>query len=131
MPKMLLLFSHELTDQQIKDARKKLGINSFVDLPEELKDRWTKIPAGLPTIKEYLMPVIEWIKQYSEPNDYILIQGDFGATYYVIRYAFKNDLFPVYSTTKRISKESRNKDTIITEKVFKHVRYRKYENFKK
>jgi len=35
MKKMFLIFSHKLTPAQIEDAKKSLGIDEFVELPEE------------------------------------------------------------------------------------------------
>ena len=41
MKKLLLLFSHKLTKEQIKDARENLQISNFIYLSEELQNKWS------------------------------------------------------------------------------------------
>jgi hypothetical protein len=128
MPKLFLIFSHKLTDQQVKDAEDTLDISEFVYLPEELQAQWSNInPYGdLP--KELFDNLKEWLIENAESGDYTLIQGDFGATYITVNMAFELGLIPVYATTERISKEIANQNGEIERKqIFKHVCYREYK----
>ena len=50
--KMYLFFSHKLTDAQIEDA-KKLGVDEFVYLPEDLQRKFSNIPPELESVKKY------------------------------------------------------------------------------
>ncbi len=128
MPKMLLVFSHELTDEQRVDAVQHLNIDEVVAMPESLKKLWMNIPPGLTSLKEYLKPICNWIKEVAEKEDVVLIHGDFGATYILVNCSFKLNLIPIYATTERAVNEQRNPDgTVKIERVFKHKMFRRYE----
>jgi nitrogenase molybdenum-iron protein alpha/beta subunit len=129
MSKLFLLFSHYVTTEQFEDARQTLGITDFIRLPENLQERFSNVPADLETINEYLKPILDWIDEHcSDKNDYILIQGDFGATYFLVDYCKKNNYAtPMYATTERKSVEEVQEDgSIKTQRIFKHKRFRLY-----
>lgn len=127
MAKLFLLFSHKLTDDQIADAKKSLNISDFLYLPVRLQDIWSNVtPYGEFDVKA-LSKITEWLLDNADKDDYILVQGDFGATFYLVDFCFKNNLVPVYSTTKRESKEVKSQDGRIEKTLyFKHINYRKY-----
>ncbi|HWP49654.1 MAG TPA: CRISPR-associated protein Csx20 [Candidatus Limnocylindrales bacterium] len=128
MPKMLLLFSHELTQDQIKDARATLNITEFVPLSVDLEGLWKNIPPTKPSLSEYLEPLRRWMKGHAEPGDYVLIQGDFGAVYLMVNFAFSAGLIPVYSTTEReVVEKALPDNTVRSERVFRHRMFRRYE----
>jgi hypothetical protein len=127
MPKMFLLFSHKLTEEQIRDAKENLKVSGFIYLPENLQKLWSNIPPDIENIGSYLTPIKEFLKQHAKEGDFILIQGDFGATYIMVNWAFKNGLIPVYATTKRVVREINDNGKIITVREFKHCRFRRYE----
>ena len=129
MPKkLILLFSHKLTKIQIQDAKSSLKIIEFVSMPTDLQKQWSNIPTDIDSIIEYLSDIKLWLHDIADANDYVLIQGDFGATYYFVNWAFKNKLIPVYSTTKRIHREKEVSDgNIEIQKYFQHQMYRKYK----
>ncbi|CAB3289517.1 conserved protein of unknown function [Methanocaldococcus lauensis] len=127
MPKMFLLFSHNLTDDQIKDAKENLKVDKFIYLPKELQNIWSNIPPEVEDITDYLKPIKEFLKNNANDGDYVLIQGDFGATYNMVSYAFENNLIPIYATTKRVVKEVIENGKVITIREFKHCRFRKYK----
>lgn len=127
MPDLYLLFSHELTDQQTREAREDLGVKEIYYLPDDLKALWSQIPPEISEVAEYVQPVKEWLERRVNEGDYIIIQGDFGATYQIVKWAFSKNLRPIYATTKRKAVEIRNKEKIITNRVFEHVRFRFYE----
>ena len=61
-------------------------------------------------------------------SDFVLIQGDFGAVYLMVNFAFSLGLIPVYATTERIVVEKRMQDnTVKSERIFKHKMFRRYE----
>jgi hypothetical protein len=129
MVKLYLLFSHYITDEQYKDARQFLGITDFVSLPKDLQQRFSNVPADLEAIDAYLQPVLNWIDEHcTNQNDYILIQGDFGATYFLVDYCKnRNYAIPMYATTERKSIEEIQEDgSIKTQRIFKHKRFRFY-----
>ena len=129
MHRMLLLFSHKLTEDQKDDADNALGISEYVVLPVDLQDLWKNIPPTKSLLSDYLKPFRRWIKENASHGDYVLIQGDFGAVYSMINYAFSAGLVPLYATTERESVETRMPDnTVKSERIFKHKMFRRYEN---
>lgn len=125
---MLLVFSHQLTEEQKHDAIYNLNINEFISMPKDLQNLWMNIPPTLTSLEKYLKPICNWIKEVSKESDYILIHGDFGAVYLMVNYAFSKGLIPIYATTERKVVEKRLPDgSIKFERVFKHKIFRKYE----
>jgi len=124
--KMYLLFSHKLTEEQIKDAKINLGVREFIYLPENLQKIWSGIPPEIDCVSDYIRPIKEFLAQTSEKGDFVLIQGEFGAVVDMVKYCKKNGLIPVYSTTKRVSYEEKQGDKVIKKSVFNHVRFRRY-----
>ncbi|NKQ38296.1 MAG: hypothetical protein HF967_02245 [Methanosarcinales archaeon] len=128
MCKMLLIFSHKLTKIQKKDAINTFGCSEFLTLPNDLSKIWMQIPPTQPSLREYLQPIKNWINENASPMDFVLIQGEYGASFLIINYVFKMNLIPIYATTERITTEKQMPDgTIKTERVFKHKSFRKYE----
>ncbi|HHV71622.1 MAG TPA: hypothetical protein GXX38_03290 [Clostridia bacterium] len=127
MAALYLLFSHDLTEQQKKEAYEKLEVVKIHYLPDNLKLLWSQIPPEASVIAEYIRPIKNWLEERVKEGDYIVIQGDFGATYQMVKWAFSKGLKPIYATTKRQVVESRNKEEVIIKRVFQHVRFRLYE----
>jgi len=123
---MILLFSHELTKEQIDDAQIYLRVNNFIYLPKKLQIIWSNIPPYIDCLNDHLKPVKVFLEQNSRQNDYILVQGDFGATYSMINYSKSLGLIPIYSTNKRIVEEILDNNNIKKLSFFKHIIFRKY-----
>ena len=126
MKRMFLLFSHKLTASQEADAKDSLGVGEFVYLDEKLQELWSNIPPDLGNIKEYLDPIIEFLKSSLKSGDVVLVQGDFGATCYMVRVIKELGGVAVYATTKRDTAEIRVGDKVEKKSVFKHVMFREY-----
>lgn len=124
---LILVFSHEISIEQKDDAVREFGITDFIAMPNEIKQLWGNIPPQLEGLKEYVCKIEEWLLKVAKTGDYILIQGDYGATFILVQFSFENGFVPVYATTKRkaIEKLFDNGEVRI-ERVFKHVRFRKY-----
>ncbi|CZE46263.1 CRISPR-associated protein Csx20 [Campylobacter geochelonis] len=121
--KLLLLFSHSLTNEQIKDAKNSLKITEFISLPQDLQSRFSQVPAELESLDEFAKPFYEFIKASATKGDFVLVQGDFGLSYKLVEFCKRANLKPVYATTKR--------DVVIDEdgvkrSIFKHVKFREY-----
>ena len=84
---LFLLFNHQFTSDQEKDARNSLRVERIVSLPPDLQDLWSSIPPDRSTIRDYLQPIPNWLQQKATPGDYVLIQGDFGACWLMANYS--------------------------------------------
>ncbi|HAA63816.1 MAG TPA: hypothetical protein DCE04_00875, partial [Thermoanaerobacter sp.] len=99
-------------------------------LPDNLKIHWSGISPYDDSLTFCLQDLISWLKINARKGDYVLVQGDFGATFLIVDFCLKNDLIPVYSTTKReVITEIKNGENIKVSRLFTHVRFRKYERW--
>ena len=127
--KLILLFNHELTGDQRDDIHKSLGVTDIVDPPEKIREIWRQIPADSEDIVSILAGVRKWLKQTGSENDFVLIQGDFGAVHLLVEYAMVSGLIPIYATTKREAMERHGRDgEVRTTHIFRHVRFRRFVN---
>ena len=126
MKKMFLLFSHNLSQTQIDDAKSNLKIEEFVSLPEYLQESWSDIPSDLVILNEYLIPFRNFLVENSNLEDVVLIQGDFGAVYQMVNFVKTLGLKSVYATTNREIEEIEENGKIIKKSIFEHVRFREY-----
>jgi len=124
--KMFLLFSHKLTDEQIKDAKENLGVDEFVYLPSSLQKKFSNVPPELEDIKEYSKIFIDFLKDNAKKEDYVLIQGDFGVVFNVVEFCKESNLKAIYSTTKRVAKEQIIDGKVVKISEFKHIKFRNY-----
>lgn len=125
--KMFLLFNHTLTEDQEKEAKDLWGVTCFVPLPPDLKTTWAQVPSDRKEISGCLDPVRRWLEKQAEKNDLALIQGDFGAAWLMVHFAFEKGLIPVYSVTFREAREEAQPDgTIKNTHMFRHKRFRAY-----
>ncbi len=126
MKKMFLLFSHTLTQAQKEDAKRSLGAEEFVSLPEDLQKLWSNIPPHIESLQEYLEPVKEFLKQNAKEGDYALIQGDFGACCQMVGFVKSLGVKAVYATTTRNVRERVVNGKVEKFSVFEHVIFREY-----
>lgn len=125
---MLLLFSHQLTDSQKDDARNNWDVKQFLALPKELQNIWSNIDPNLEKLEAYLLSVYAFIEDEGNEKDLVLIQGDFGASYLMIKFAKEKNLIPLYATTQRRVKEMKNENGKMEKRsIFEHRRFRRYE----
>jgi hypothetical protein len=124
---LFLIFNHHFTPAQEADARASLGVDRIVVMPDEIRRVWSNVPPDLPEINEYLAPVREWLSRNAAAGDYVLIQGDFGATCLMVASALEEGFAPVYSTTSREAVEEHQPDgSVRMTHRFRHVRFREY-----
>lgn len=126
-PAFFLLFNHTPTPLQLEDAASSLGVSRVEHPPEHLRLMWQAVPPELEGIRGYLQPIADWLSASARAGDFVLIQGDFGATYLMVRFALERGLVPVYSTTERNAVEEPGVDgSVRLSHQFRHVRFRKY-----
>ncbi len=124
--RLFVLFNHTLTEEQVADARLSLGIGEIIPAPEPLAILWRQVPPELAGLTGFIKPFIAWLDREARKGDYVLVQGEFGATYLVVNHALANGLAPIYSTTKRESKERLENNKVIFTHTFVHKVFRKY-----
>jgi non-ribosomal peptide synthetase component E (peptide arylation enzyme) len=122
--KMLLLFSHKLNNLQESDAIKNLKVTQFIVLPRELQQKWSNFDADLENID--VEPFKNFLSNNLQTGDIVLVQGDFGATFSIVKFALNLGFVPVYATTKREVVEFIEDGQIVKKSIFKHRRFRKY-----
>lgn len=127
MKKMLLIFSHKLTEIQVLDAKNNFNIEEFVYLPQNLQNLWSNIPSDLSNLSKYLQPLKDFLVKNLGKNDIYLIQGDFGAVYQMVNFAKDLGLKAVYATTKRVVEETIIDGKTVKKSIFEHRRFREYE----
>lgn len=124
MKKMFVLISHPLTKAQRKDAMNRWGVEKFIGMDTAW---WSNIPADAEKVNEFLAETKRQLADEAKEGDILFVQGDYGATCLMVQYAYAQGLVPVYATTKREAAEKVVGDTVTTTRVFRHVRFRKYE----
>ena len=124
--KVLLLFSHQLTENQEKELVENFKVKKIVSLSSELQEMWSNV-----SIKENYKENLEKIKKYIEENfnenDVMLVQGNWGYTYNIVKWSIEKKLVPVYSYTERNVEEIKDGENVKKISYFKHVKFIKYE----
>ncbi len=128
MARLFLMFNHQLTLKQEQDAQKVLDVDMFIEIPDDLRFLWANIPSELSSLKQYLTAIKTYLKSTAREGDYLLVQGDFGATYQMVNYAKMLGIIPLYATTRRKTIESEEDGKIIKKSIFEHERFRTYED---
>ncbi|ADQ05734.1 hypothetical protein Calow_2231 [Caldicellulosiruptor owensensis OL] len=128
MNKLFLIFNHQLSQEQEKEAREVLQVEEIVSLPPQLQEFWSNILPDVELTEDMFDDITAFLLQNrGEKENFCLIQGDFGATVYLVSWCFKNSFVPIYATTKRVAKEIVKPDgSVELLKVFKHERFRRY-----
>ena len=124
--KVLLLFSHQLTENQEKELVENFKVKKIVSLSSELQEMWSNV-----SIKENYKENLEKIKKYIEENfnenDVMLVQGNWGYTYNIVKWSIEKKLIPVYSYTERNVEEIKDGENVKKISYFKHVKFIEYE----
>lgn len=123
--KLYTIFSHILSAEQRTDAREQFAVSEVVEFSDKLLKLWSNIPANKEKIKPLLEPLWEHLKDIKK-DDYVLVQGDFGATYIVVEWVKSQGATAIYATTQRDTVEKIEKGKSIKTSIFSHVRYRIY-----
>lgn len=120
---MHLFFSHELSEEQINDAKTSLKVSEFKALPKDLQTKFSNVPPSLDNLDDYAKDFYEYIDKNTKKGDYLLVSGDFGLCFKLVNYAKTKFLKSVYATTKReVLKEDNGTKT----SIFKHIRFREF-----
>lgn len=123
----IVLMNHTLTEDQKSDALQTFQTTDFIVPPSDIARIWSNIPADSKTLDPVLAPAKRWLETVGKAQDIVLIQGDFGAVFDMVLFAFDKNLVPVYATTERTAVETINDDgRVEITRIFRHRMFRKY-----
>ena len=125
MKTLFMLMNHALTQEQEEDARKNLDVGKFVNIADAT---WSDIDPSGKSVINIVEVYKDRLRSQAKAGDVLLVQGDYGATYNMIRFAKNMDLLAVYATTNRIVSEHVENGKVVTKREFKHARFREYED---
>ena len=132
MKKLLKIMNHPLSKLQKENLKNNFNIDTILLLPEKLQNYLKNIPADENLNLEVLKEITSFIKKNLDKDDYLIIQGEFGITYYLVNFCLKNSYNAIYATTKRVYQETINSDGSIDRKhIFKFIKFRKYIEYLK
>ncbi|GAB4172021.1 MAG: CRISPR-associated protein Csx20 [Calditrichia bacterium] len=123
----LIIINHRILNSQEMELRQLFNVKQLQFLPESLSELWKNIPAdedneliGLTQLKDYMLKV-------TKENDLVWIQGDFGATFYLVNVCFNFNRIPIYAFSLRKSTEKQLLgNSISKQSVFEHITFKKY-----
>lgn len=122
------IISHKLLDSQVCELKKDWNVDNILELPEVLKKEWSNINTNEELEKN--LKIVNKFKKFILANtnqeDYVIVQGEWGMTFTVVNMCFELNRVPIYATTERKTKETVIDGQVHSEKVFEHVRFRKY-----
>lgn len=125
MKTLFILINHALTPEQEEDARQNLLVDQFINIADA---NWSNINPSEKSVLQIVEIYKDKLKTRAKAGDVLLVQGDFGATYNMIRFAKDIGLAAVYATTKRVVSECIEDGKVVTKREFKHARFREYED---
>lgn len=129
MPACFCLLNHSLTQNQIDELETQFNCTKIVYPLQELQQSWAQIVPEKDNFS-IIENVISWLTQNNaKENDLFIIQGEYGTTFTLVDYALKNNIIPLYATTRRIAKEKRNGEIVEKQYIFEHVCFKKYKYF--
>lgn len=124
--KLFVLTNHSVSEEQRADAQINLGVTEFVELPANLKVKWSEVPPEVDSIADFVRPYLEWLEVNFTGGDSVWVQGEWGVTASVMGWCQARNVRCVYATTKRVAREMQTASGLQLVHVFKHVRFRDY-----
>ena len=124
--KALLVFSHEMTENQEKELNEVYNVEKIEKLPKDLQEIWSNVSIEN-NYKENFEKIRKYVEENFNENDVILIQGNWGYTYSLVKWSIEKGLIPVYSYTERNVEEIKDGENVKKISYFKHVKFVKYE----
>lgn len=129
--KIFVIMSHVLTEKQMQELQSRFSPQEIIPLPEHLKQIWSNIPPEGPWNDRWLADIFSWLEAQLAPGAMAIVQGEFGATFSLVNWLQRRGHSVYYSTTERKAVERKTEDgSIIVQRTFDHVCFRKYPNYK-
>lgn len=90
--KVFVVMSHDLLPEQMTELKNRLNCHEIIYLPEPLKDIWADIPPSGSWNDKWLNDIISWLKSNMKREDIAIVQGEYGATVYLVNWLQKMDM---------------------------------------
>jgi hypothetical protein len=125
MKKMYVAFSHQLTNDQTRDAAVSLNVKTFIYPSADIQKSISNIPDDMDA-REVRALAWDVVNEAMENNcDYLFIAGQVELVHYAMEKIKRNGYIQaVNSATKRKSVEVEANGVVTKTSVFEHVRWR-------
>jgi len=130
MRNAFIILNHELKNEQKLELQQLYDVSSFIELSTSLQKIWSGFQPedDIPSLK--LKKIIRWLEADGKKDDIVVVQGEFGATFYVVDFCFHHGMVPLYASSKRRYKESNHSDGSVERRhIFRHVKFKPYKRF--
>jgi hypothetical protein len=130
MKKMYVAFSHQLTEDQMRDATVSLNVKTFIYPSEDIQKLIRNIPSGMKPHEVREVAVSAVLEALTEECDYLFIAGQVELVHYALERIYKinfhgsRGITAVNSLTERQSVETEIDGVVTKTSIFKHVRWR-------
>jgi len=125
--KVFVIMSHPLSVEQEGELHTRFAPEEILFLPESLKSTWTSIPSLGPWNPEWIEDILTWLKGEMVPGDIAIVQGEYGATFFLVNWLKERGIDSYYATTERQAIETIREDgSVEMKKIFRHVNFRQY-----
>lgn len=128
MADLHLLFNHVLTKDQIREAEEVLKIKDIYTLPPRLNALWSEVNPRGELDRSHLAPIERWLTEKAQEGDYVLVQGECGATFYMVDLCFKRGFVPIYATSDHVLGVHHD-EHVMRGGHFRHVGFRRYRRY--
>ena len=108
------------------ELKNNFGVCEIILPNAEISEKWQAIPTESETEKEIIAPFLGFLLPV-KANDFLVIQGEFGATFAITDWALNRGIIALHSATERIAQEFRDGEKVFRNYVFEHKCFRKYE----
>lgn len=122
------ILSHELLNLQVDELNSTWNVENIITLPENLKSAWCNVNPNDDSEDDFnlVYKLKTFILDNTNQEDYVIVQGEWGMTFTIVNMCFELNRVPIYATTERKTKETVKDGQVHSEKVFEHIRFRKY-----
>lgn len=122
------ILSHKLLKSQEEELNRDWKVEKIVQLTEVLKNEWSNINPNVEIGDDSNLVdrLRDFILDNTNQEDYVIVQGEWGMTFTIVNMCFELNRVPIYATTERKTKETVKDGQVHSEKVFEHIRFRKY-----
>ena len=128
MQNAFCLLNHKLTPNQEAELHSSFGAERIMYPPPEVAELWSTIPTDLEITKTHLAPFTAWLQEAAE-GDVVILQGEFSATFALVDFSLSRGLIPLCAASKRVTRETKEGETVHKQIIFEHVCFRRYRYY--